>query len=136
MTSRKQPSIVPIEAASGADLGEGCNTVNVNKDIPNQRNVLMTIRATLAELASSKKKSMVCPPSTIFHQRQFTNLEGAAEAKGDLASTILHSVSAVNVKSTFPLSVGIDITGVDPKTYSSTGRAFSTIVMPNFESHT
>ena len=32
-----------------------------------------------------------------------------------------------HVKSTFPCSLGARITGVDDKTYSSTGEAFSTV---------
>ena len=31
---------------------------------------------------------------------------------------------------------GAKITGVDDKTYSSTGEAFSTVLLPNSESHT
>ena len=33
-------------------------------------------------------------------------------------------------------SAGAKITGVDDKTYSSTGEAFSTVLLPNSESHT
>lgn len=40
-----------------------------------------------------------------------------------------------HVKSTFPCSLGARITGVDDKTYSSTGEAFSTIVLPQSESN-
>ena len=32
--------------------------------------------------------------------------------------------------------LGAKITGVDDKTYSSTGEAFSTVLLPNSESHT
>ena len=39
------------------------------------------------------------------------------------------------MKSTFPVSLGARITGVDDKTYSSTGEAFSAILLPNSESN-
>jgi len=42
----------------------------------------------------------------------------------------------VHSKSTFPMSLGAKITGVDDKTYSSTGEAFSTVILPHSESHT
>ena len=38
-----------------------------------------------------------------------------------------------HVKSTFPVSVGATVTGVDNKTFSVTGEAFSTIVPANSE---
>jgi len=40
-----------------------------------------------------------------------------------------------HVKSTFPCSLGARITGVDDKTYSSTGEAFSTVVLPNSDNN-
>ena len=45
-------------------------------------------------------------------------------------------MQVVHSKSTFPMSLGAKITGVDDKTYSSTGEAFSTVLLPNSESHT
>merc|ERR1719486_747307 len=38
-----------------------------------------------------------------------------------------------HVKSSFPCSLGARVTGVDDATYSSTGEAFSTIILPNAE---
>lgn len=46
---------------------------------------------------------------------------------GDLKSIVLHDMKAIHIKSTFPCSLGTRVTGVDDKTYSSTGEAFSTI---------
>jgi len=48
---------------------------------------------------------------------------------------VLHNLEVSHVKSTFPVSLGARITGVDDKTYSSTGESFSTIVLPNSESN-
>ena len=39
-----------------------------------------------------------------------------------------------HVKSSFPMSLGAKITAVDDRTFSSTGEAFSTIILPNSES--
>jgi hypothetical protein len=43
-------------------------------------------------------------------------------------------MEVTHVKSTFPCALGARITGVDDKTYSSTGEAFSTILLPHAES--
>merc|ERR1712118_65553 len=44
-------------------------------------------------------------------------------------------MKVLHVKSTFPVSLGARITGVDDRTYSSTGESFSMICLPNSESH-
>ncbi|MGZ0213512.1 MAG: hypothetical protein ACKVI4_13665, partial [Actinomycetales bacterium] len=49
-------------------------------------------------------------------------------------SVVLHDMKATHIKSTFPCSLGARVTGVDDKTYSSTGEAFSAIVLPMAES--
>ena len=38
-------------------------------------------------------------------------------------------------KSTFPIALGVRITGVDDATYSQTGESYSMISMPNADSH-
>lgn len=48
----------------------------------------------------------------------------------------MHKISMRNVKSSFPVSLGTQITGVDANTYSITGSAFSTIVLPGEHSQT
>ena len=52
---------------------------------------------------------------------------------GDLKSVVLHKMEVNHVKSTFPMSLGARITGVDDCTFSSTGESFSAIVLPNAE---
>tara|TARA_B100000674_G_C37254000_1_gene651473 strand:- start:31 stop:300 length:270 start_codon:yes stop_codon:yes gene_type:complete len=47
---------------------------------------------------------------------------------------VLHSLELKHSKSTFPLTLGAHITAVDDRTYSSTGEAFSTVLLPNSES--
>ena len=44
-------------------------------------------------------------------------------------------MSVSHVKSTFPMSLGARITGVDDRTFSSTGESFSNIVLPHSESN-
>jgi len=67
------------------------------------------------------------------HRPQFTDLSGAAVQRGDLKNTVLHSVTSKAIKSTFPLSLGVDITGVDAQTYSHTGQSYSQIVLPRVD---
>ena len=52
---------------------------------------------------------------------------------GDLKSVVLHDMKATHIKSTFPMALGTSITGVDDKTFSSTGEAFSAIILPKAE---
>ena len=40
---------------------------------------------------------------SIFQQKKFTSLEGAADAQGDLKSVVLHDLSVHAVSSTFPV---------------------------------
>ena len=54
---------------------------------------------------------------------------------GDLKSMVLHKMEVNHVKSTFPMSLGARITGVDDCTFSSTGESFSSIVLPNAENN-
>ena len=53
---------------------------------------------------------------------------------GDLKSIVLHEMKLNHTKSTFPMSLGMRATGVDDQTFSSTGEAFSAILLPNSES--
>ena len=39
-------------------------------------------------------------------------------------------------KSTFPIALGVRLTGVDDKAFSQTGESYSMITMPNADSHT
>lgn len=118
-------------------LGEGhsYNASNINQ--PLMRNVVASVRASLSELCNSRAKATWSPSAdslgAIFQQRQFTDLSGAAIQRGDLKNTVLHSVQAKAIKSTFPLSLGVDITGVDAQTYSHTGQSYSQIVLPRVD---
>ena len=102
---------------------------------PLHRELSVSIKASLSELCLSQSKSRWAPHSdavkTIFQQHKFNSLGGNVEAQGDLRSVVLHKLSLTSVKSTFPIAVGVDITGADPGTYSGTGAAFGTVVHPN-----
>ena len=49
------------------------------------------------------------------------DLGGSAENQGDLKSVVLHKMTLASQKSTFPIALGVRITGVDDATYSQTG---------------
>lgn len=70
----------------------------------------------------------------VRRQKKFTSLDGSAESMGDLKSIVLHDMKITHVKSNFPVALGARISGVDDCTYSATGEAFSTIVLPHAES--
>lgn len=54
-------------------------------------------------------------------QRKFLDLGGSAENQGDLRSVVLHKMTLGAQKSTFPIALGVRITGVDDKAFSQTG---------------
>ena len=68
-------------------------------------------------------------------QRKFLDLGGSAENQGDLRSVVLHKMSLASQKSTFPIALGVRITGVDDSCFSQTGESYSMITMPNADSH-
>jgi len=130
-----------VDAAQAADstTAEG-NSFNIaSPDNPLKRHVVVSIKASLNDFCLQKSRGTWAPSQealrSIFQQRKFTSLEGAAEQMGDLKSVVLRSLKVNHVKSTFPMSLGARITGVDDATFSSTGEAFSSIVLPNSETH-
>ena len=68
-------------------------------------------------------------------QRKFMDLGGSAENQGDLRSVVLHKMTLAAHKSTFPIALGVRMTGVDDSCYSQTGESYSMIAMPNADSH-
>ena len=76
------------------------------------------------------------PLCAVGAQKKFTDLSGAAEHQGDLKSVVLHKMTMNSVQSTFPIALGLRITGVDDQTFSQTGESYSTIALPNANSHT
>ena len=115
-------------------LGEGAGFNTAAPQQPLTRKVTTSIKATLSELANSRAKGQWAPSpealKSIFRQRQFMDLSGQQEDRGDLKNTVLHEVSCNKVQSTFPLALGVDITGVDANTYAQSGSSYSTIVLP------
>ena len=55
---------------------------------------------------------------------------------GDLKSVVLHKMTMSSQQSTFPVALGLRITGVDDQTFAQTGESYSTIALPNANSHT
>jgi len=50
-------------------------------------------------------------------------------------SVVLHQMDMASQKSTFPIALGVRITGVDDSTFSQTGEAYSAISLPNADTH-
>lgn len=140
-----RPASSAVAATANAELGvpaeslaEGDNFTNTRAGTPIVRSVATSIKATLSDLASRNGRATWAPSAdalkSIFQTARFLSLDGASEQQGDLKSTVLHSVECMSVKSTFPVSLGVNITGVDAKTYSSSGMPYSTIIFPEFQS--
>ena len=118
------------------DLGEGSTGFQtINQRNPLERTVVVSIRASLADLTTNAGKAVWAPAvdqlGAIFQQRQFVDVTGNAEKQGELRSVVVHSIEAESINSTFPVALGCKISGVDEKTYSSVGVPYSTIIMPN-----
>ena len=65
-----------------------------------------------------------------------TDLQGTSEAQGDLKSVVLHKMAMRSTQNTYPISLGVRITGVDDATFSQTGEAYSTVALPATDMHT
>lgn len=143
MSVRTKTVITPSDDTNGLDehtsnlqLGEGASGfAATNPDHPLSRNFVVSIRASLAELQAKSGKAVWSPSQenlkSIFQQRQFVSLKGTSEMQGDLKQVVIHSVTANNVISTFPVAVGTKMTGVDENTFSSQGAGFSMIIPAN-----
>ena len=106
----------PLAALDGGDatataapeaLAEG-NSFNVaNPDHPIERNVVVSIKATLNDFCLQKTRGTWAPTQealrSIFQQKRFTSLDGSAESMGDLKAVVLHNMELNHVKSTFPM---------------------------------
>lgn len=118
------------------DMGEGATGFNnISQNNPLSRKVVVTMRASLADLITKSAAATWAPSaqqlSTVFKQKKFVSLNGRSEMLGDLKSVVIHKMDASSVRSTFPVSVGASITGVDESYFSSTGRSFSMIALSN-----
>ena len=129
-------ALATINAAQAVDapLGEANDFSTINPSHPLKRTVVATIRSSLDDLCLRKAKATWAPSpqalEQIFRQVKFTDLQGGNEAQGDLKSIVLHRITLRNAKSTFPVTIGAKVTGVDNQTFSITGDAYSTIVPP------
>lgn len=123
-----------------ANLVEGASFNTAHAENPLHRRVVVSVRASLNDLCLQKQKGTWSPSAeamrSILQNKKYTGLDGSSEAQGDLKSVVLHKMEVSHVKSTFPIALGARITGVDDKTYSSTGESFSTIILPHSETST
>jgi hypothetical protein len=153
----------PVDGGMNEQHLAAANDFNTsNPEHPLKRTVVVNIRASLNDLCLKKSKATWSPPSqeatkAIFQQRKFTDLQGNAESQGDLKVTntipfihkpviLTHSVRAQSIvlhkmaisaqKNTFPVALGVRITGVDDSTFSQTGEAYSAISLPATDLHT
>ncbi len=94
----------------GSALAEGASFSVATPENPLTRNIVVSVRASLNDLCLQKSRGTWAPSSealrSIFQQRKFTSLDGAAENKGDLKSIVLHSMKLTHIKSSFPMSLG------------------------------
>jgi hypothetical protein len=135
--------------ANGANAGEinenvynqASDFTNSNPSAPLKRTVVVNVRSSLSDLIARKSKAVWTPASTeamkaIMQQKRFTDIKGNMETQGDLKSVVLHKMSILSQRNSFPLSLGVKISGCDNNCYSSTGEAFATITLPQTDVHT
>lgn len=136
IVAASQPEVEPI-----TDLGEGSTGFqSISQRHPLERTVVVTIRASLADLTTNAGKAMWAPSAeqlgSIYQQKQFVDIHGNAEKQGELRSVVVHSIDAESINSTFPIALGCKISGVEEKTYSSIGAPYSYIALPNAKKDT
>ena len=142
------PLMSPAQTPTAAAMGDheqhlaSANEFNTNSpDHPLKRSIAINIRASLSDLCLRKQKAVWAPPSAeatkaIFSQKKFVDLAGTTDMQGDLKSVVLHNLTMTSQKSTFPIALGVRITGVDDSTFSATGESYSTISLPMADTHT
>ena len=128
------------DATANLALGEGASGYSgASVDHPLRRNIVVSIRASLADLQSKPNKAIWSPNEealkTIFQHRQFVSLQGRAEMQGNLKQIVMHSVTANSVKSSFPIAIGARISGVDENTFSASGASYSMVIPPEQHSN-
>ena len=135
-TTNDLSSAIEALAPDAANLAEGNAFSTAAPENPLQRRIVVSIRASLSELCLQKNKATWAPSQealkSMFQQKKFTSLEGSADNQGDLKSIVLHKMQIDHSRSTFPVALGARITGVDDASFSSTGEAYSAIVLPHF----
>jgi hypothetical protein len=100
---------IDIQDAASVDagLGEGNSFTTSTPDNPLNRDLVVSIRASLNQLCLQKNKGTWAPTGTalkqIFQQRKFVSLDGSADQQGDLKAVVLHNLSVKAAKSTFPI---------------------------------
>ena len=131
-----QDALATIGAAQAADgaLSEA-NQFNTNSpEHPLERTIVVGIRASLDALCLQKSKGTWAPTNdalkSILQQSKFVDLSGTSERVGDLKSVVLHSVTMASCKSSFPVALGLNATGVDNNAYAITGEPFGAVVLP------
>lgn len=136
-TTPNAAAVLQEAASADAALAEGNSFTTTTPDNPLNRELVVSIRASLNQLCLQKNKGVWSPSSSalksIFQQRKFVSLDGTADQQGDLKAVVMHDLSVNAAKSTFPISLGARITGVDDACFSSTGQPYSMIVLPNSE---
>ena len=86
--------------------------------------------ATPHTRARTLRSTARCPPGGRA-QKKFVDLGGSAENQGDLKSVVLHKMTLAAQKSTFPIALGVRITGVDDSCFSQTGGKPGTQTIPS-----
>jgi len=133
-------SMLVDAAATESSLGEGNSYCVASPDNPLKRELIVSIRSSLNQLCLQKSQAVWQPSSDALRgalqQKRFTTLDGSVETQGDLKSVVLHDLSVNHVTSTFPISLGAKITGVDDHTYTSRGTPYSMVVLPKSNSST
>ena len=139
--AQESGAIVPVDTAGQIDHLNPANEFNTsNPEHPLKRTVVVNIRASLNDLCLKKARATWQPPNadatkSIFQQRKFVDLQGTSEAQGNLKSVVLHKMALTSQRNTFPIALGVRISGVDDATFSQTGEAYSAIALPQVNDH-
>lgn len=132
----------PVVDVSMGDVTSGDKSAVLptqDPDNPLHRKVDAYVRANLAELSNDPKASVwslsESQLESVFKPTRYTSANANVKVTGQLASTVVHSIDAIAMKSTFPIQLGVKILGVDNTTFSSIGNPYSMIVMSETSSN-
>tara|TARA_B100001094_G_scaffold86364_1_gene82723 strand:+ start:2936 stop:3373 length:438 start_codon:yes stop_codon:yes gene_type:complete len=106
-TTPNAATVLQDAATADAALSEGNSFTTSTPENPLNRELVVSIRASLNQLCLQKNKGTWAPTGSalkqIFQQRKFVSLDGSADQQGDLKAVVLHNLSVNAAKSTFPI---------------------------------
>ena len=108
-TALNAATVIQDAASVDAGLGEGNSFTTSTPDNPLNRELVVSIRASLNQLCLQKNRGTWAPTGTalkqIFQQKKFVSLDGSADQQGDLKERYTYLENSKLAKPVAPITV-------------------------------